>query len=230
MIQALLHHKSHIGLIEDEKTSMIIGTLLHLPTTLMLEIISDAVEDKKKKPSTLKNKTKEHLQKMPEFWPHWPPKGTSNDHHVESDVFMLFKSFDLIIEVKRNDDKTSQYGSQLNNELIAYENEYGEENKEVYLIALGGNTDDIKSVDKKKRDKILTCSWNDLLYSIEKKKREIRVNREDYFDDVTYRILFDCINAFEVFGHTAGWLYELCDLKYKAINKESIEKIRLWKI
>ena len=38
------------------------------------------------------------------------------------------------------------------------------------------------------------------------------------------------LNAFEVFGHTTGWLYELCDLKYKAINKESIEKIKLWKI
>lgn len=216
MIQALLHHKSSIGLIEDEKTSMIIETLLHLPIKQMLEIILDAVEDKS---SALKNKTEEHLQKMPEFWPHW----FTMTNLVEPDVFIRFKSFDLIIEVKRNDDKTFQESGQLNRELIAYENEYEKDNKEVYLIALGGNTDDIKLVEEKRRDKILTCSWNNLLYSIEKKKREIRVNREDYFDDAIYRIISDCINAFKVFGHTTGWLYELCDLKYKAINKESIE-------
>lgn len=221
MIQALLHHKSNIGLIEDEKTSTIIGTLLHLPTTLMLKIIFDAVEDK---PLVLKDGTCEHLQKMPEFWPHWSPDGTSNDHHVEPDVFMRFGSFDLIIEAKRNDDKTSQYSDQLNNELIAYKNEYEKDNKEVYLIALGGNTDDIKSVDEKRRDKILTCSWNDLLYSIERKKRVVQKH------DAIYRILSDCINAFEVFGHTTGWLYELCDLEYESVNKESIENIKLWKI
>lgn len=229
MIQALLHHKSHIGLLEDEKTSMIIGTLPHLPIPLMLEIISGAVEDKEKKLSTLKDKTKEHLQEIPEFWPHWSAKGTPNDHYVEPDVFMSFKNFDLIIEAKRNDDKTSQYGSQLNNELIAYKNKYGEK-KEVYLIALGGNIDDIESVDEKRRNSILTCSWNNLLYSIERKKGKVRVGKEDYFDDATYRIISDCINAFEVFGHTTGWLYELCDLKYKAIDKESIKNIKLWEI
>ena len=132
MIQALLHHKSHIELIEDEKTSMIIGTLLHLPATLMLKIIFDAVGDR---PSALTKKTEEHLLKMPEFWPRWFAEGTSNDHHhVEPDVFMRFGSFDLIIEAKRNDDKTFQYIDQLNNELIAYGNEYGKENKEIYLL------------------------------------------------------------------------------------------------
>lgn len=37
-MQASLHHKSHVGLIEDEKAFIIIGILLHLPTTLMLKI------------------------------------------------------------------------------------------------------------------------------------------------------------------------------------------------
>ena len=224
MIQALLHHKSSIRLIEDEKTSMIIGTLLHLPTPLMLEIISGAVEDKEKKLSTLKDKAKEHLQEIPEFWPHWSAKGTSNDHHVEPDVFMSFENFDLIIEAKRNDDNTSQYGSQLNNELIAYENKYGEKNKEVHLIALGGYINDIESINEKRRDKILTCSWYNLFCSIERKKERLQEH------DEIYRILSDCKDAFEIFGYATGWLYELCDLEYKPINKESIENIKLWKI
>ena len=227
MIQALLHHKSHIGLIEDEKTSMIIGTLLHLPTALMLKIIFDAVGDKS---SVLKNKIEEHLHKMPEFWPHWSARGTSNEHHVEPDVFMHFESFALIIESKRNDDKTFQYSSQLNNELIAYENEYGKENKDIYLIALGGNAEDIKSVETKRRDKILICSWNNLLYSIERRKREVCATEKGYFDNVIYRVLSDCNDTFAVFGHTTGWLYELCDLEYKPINRESIKKIKLWEI
>lgn len=222
MIQALLHHKSHIGLVEDEKTSTIIGTLLHLPATLMLKIIFDAVEDKPL--VLLKDGTCEYLQKIPEFWPHWSAKGTTNDNFVEPDVFMRFRSFDFIIEAKRNDDKTSQYSDQLNNELIAYGNEYEKDNKKVYLIALGGNTDDIKLVNEKRRDKILTCSWDDLLYSIEKGKRKVQEH------DAIYRILSDCINAFDVFGHTTGWLYELCDLEYNSVDKESIENIKLWKI
>ena len=223
MIQALLHHKSHIELIEDEKTSLIIGTLMHLPTALMLKILFNAVEDKDGKLSARKNK-KERLQKMPEFWPHWYAEGSLNHHYVEPDVFMSFKSFDLIIEAKRNDDKTSQYSGQLNNELIAYENEYGKENKEYYLIALGGNADDIKSVDENRRDKILRCAWNDLLCSIEREKRVTRKH------NAIYRILSDCNNAFAVFGHATGWLYELCDLEYKQIYNESIENIKIWEI
>lgn len=225
MIQALLHHKSHIGLIEDEKTSMIIGTLLHLPTTLMLEIISDALG---RDSSVLSNKTEEYLQKMPEFWPHWFTDRTSNGHYVEPDVFISFKSFDLIIEVKRNDDKTSQYSDQLKKELIAYEDKYGKENKEVYLIALGGNVDDIKSIDKKMRDKILICSWSNLLYSIEREKRIVQEVVQEY--GAIYRTLSDCKDAFDVFGYATGWLYELCDLEYKPINRESIETIKLWRI
>lgn len=222
MIQALMHHKSHINLIEDEKTSMIIGTLLHLPADLMLEVIFNAIGNKS---DTLE----EHLQKMPEFWPHWPAKGTSNDNHVEPDVFMRFSSFDLIIEAKRNDDKTSQLSDQLKNELTAYENEYGKE-KNIYIIALGGNRDDISKLNKEERSRILPCSWKDLLYAIERKKGEVRTNKEDYADDVVYRILSDCTDAFRVFDHTTGWLYELCDLEYKPINKKSIENIKLWEI
>lgn len=229
MIQALMHYKSHINLIEDEKTSMIIGTLLHLPADLMLEVIFNAIENK---PDTLEEYLQKikHLQKMPEFWPHWPAKGTSNDNHVEPDVFMRFSSFDLIIEAKRNDDKTSQLSDQLRKELIAYGNKYDKEKKKVFLIALGGNTDDISKLNKEERNRILPCSWKDLLYSIERKKSEARTNKEDYADDVVYRILSDCTDAFRVFSHTTGWLHELCDLEYKPIDKKSIENIRLWEM
>lgn len=221
MIQALLRHKSHIRLVEDEKTSIIIGALLHLPTTLMLKIIFNAIEDN---PFALRNVTEEHLLRKPEFWPHWPAENTQNKNFVEPDVFMRFGSFDLIIEAKKNDDETSQYSDQLNNELIAYKNEYGEKNKEVYLIALGGYINDIESIDEKRRDKILTCSWYNLFYSIEREKEKLQEH------DAIYRILSDCKDAFEIFGYATGWLYELCDLEYKPIDRESIENIKLWKI
>ena len=191
--------------------------MLHLPTDLMLEVIFNAIGNK---PDTLE----EHLQKMPKFWPHWSPKGTSNSNYVEPDVFMRFSSFDLIIEAKRNDDKTSQLSNQLKNELIAYEKKYGKE-KNIYIIALGGNRDDISKLNQEERSRILPCSWKDLLYAIERKKGEVRTNKEDYADDVVYRILSDCTDAFRVFGHMTGWLYELCDLEYKPIDKESIAKI-----
>ena len=221
MIQALLHHKSHIRLVEDEKTSIIIGTLLHLPTTLMFKIIFDAVEDN---PFALRDVTEVHLLRKPEFWPHWSTENIQKKNFVEPDVFMRFSSFDLIIEAKRNDDETSQYSDQLNNELIAYENKYGEKNKEVHLIALGGYINDIESINEKRRDKILTCSWYNLFCSIERKKERLQEH------DEIYRILSDCKDAFEIFGYATGWLYELCDLEYKPINKESIENIKLWKI
>lgn len=227
MIQALQHHKTNIRFIEDERTSMIIGTLLHLPTAFTLEIIFNAIGDK---PSILKNKTKEHLQKMPEFWPHWSAKGTSNEHHVEPDVFMRFGSFDLIIETKKDDDKTSQYSNQLNNELIAYENEYGKEDKKVYLIALGGNTDDIESVNEKRRNKILICRWYNLLNSIEKEIRKTLKETKYFTDNNKYRILLDCKNAFDLLGYPTSWLYDMCDLEYESINIESIKEIKSWKI
>ena len=193
-----------------------------MPTDLMLEVIFNAIGNKS---DTLE----EHLQKMPKFWPHWSPDDTSNSNYVEPDVFMRFRSFDLIIEAKRNDDKTSQLSDQLKNELIAYEKKYGKE-KNIYIIALGGNRDDISKLNKEERNRILPCSWKDLLYAIERKKSEVRTNKEDYADDVVYRILSDCTDAFRVFGHTTGWLYELCDLEYKPIDKESIKNIKLWEI
>ena len=219
MIQALQHHKTNIRFIEDERTSIIIGTLLHLPTQDILEIVSNAINNEALKLIITNAK---HLTNIPKFWPHYPSEGTSRTNYVEPDIVLSFDNFDLIIVAKKDDD-TPHDETQWKDELTSYENKYGKKRK-IYLIALGNKAPNTAD------NRIFVCSWYNLLNSIEKEIRKTLKETKYFTDNNKYRILLDCKNAFELLGYPTSWLYDMCDLEYESINIESIKEIKSWKI
>ena len=158
MLQALSKHKiSHeirnqVWNLEDEKTSSIIGSMLHLPTDLFWEIIlrSASPTDEQSDPLPAVGATGEILDY--EFWPYWMVKDK-----VEPDVFISFEKFDIIIELKVHD-YNKQKSWQWKREFEAYRKRYPEENKPVYLVAISGKTEE-------KLDHVYQCSWQSLLES-----------------------------------------------------------------
>lgn len=122
---------------EDSLTAAVFSHLLHLPTELFWQILSNACYSDK-----LPHHPGEPLHVDP--WPNWDAAGTDNFNRVVPDLFMRFADFDLIVESKRWDDRM-QNRTQWHRELVAYANEYGEERQRVVMIALGGihgRTDD----------------------------------------------------------------------------------------
>jgi len=76
------------------------------------------------------------------FWPKWSAAGTGNTKYVEPDVFIRFASFDLIIEAKRRDDN-QQEKDQWKDQIESYRSQWLVcEDKELYLLALGGIRDE----------------------------------------------------------------------------------------
>ncbi len=156
MIQAFDNHKisseirGQLWNSEDAKTSSIIGTLSLLPAKQFWAIIRSACYNSNGLPESVTE-----LQHI-EFWPQW--KWKLNDR-VEPDVFVRFKEFDLIIELKRNDGN-QQYIDQWKKELEAYRLKYKDSNKEVYLVAISGRTEEQHRL-------VFQCSWSNLLTSVE---------------------------------------------------------------
>lgn len=153
---------------EDTRTSTIIGTLLHLPDAIMWSILRNACNDNGELP------VEDEYIKLEDykFWPHWSAYNTENSNYVEPDVFLRFNSFDLMIEAKRTD-WDMQDPDQWEKELQSYRNEYANDIKSIYLIALGGNGSklnyEIKRIDNINYT-IFKCSWMSLYQEITKKK------------------------------------------------------------
>ena len=143
-----------------------------------------------------------------EFWPHWNPAGTKNPSYVEPDVFLEFGNFSIIIEVKLTDLNKITEGQYLK-ELIAFYNN-NSKSKDTYLIALGGDTADIiKELEKfpKLKEHLLTCSWQQLFWSIETELKELNEDKENN-DNETYRLLTDCVKAMKSYGYNS-WSNDL---------------------
>jgi hypothetical protein len=138
MLGKFIDHK------EDSLTAAVFTHLLHLPSEVFWRILRDACYT-----DTLPVNAGEPRSDV-DYWPKWNPAGTGNAVYVEPDVFIRFDSFDLIVEAKRWDDKM-QDRDQWRRELIAYANEYGEEKKDVRLLAVGGIHDE--------NDAELTHQW-----------------------------------------------------------------------
>jgi len=108
-----------------------------------------------------------------EFWPHWDPTKTTNTNLVEPDLFIRFQLFDVIIEAKYSDGG-GQYLQQWKNEIQAYNNEYSDENKLVYFIAVGGNADkQTESVKLAKDVTVNKCTWLSILIQVVKYREEL---------------------------------------------------------
>jgi len=148
-----------------------------------------------------------------EFWPHWDATNTKRTSYIEPDIFLRFDNFDLIIEAKRWDNN-QQYLTQWENEFIAYKNEYAEDEKDVFLLAIGGiNNEDEEeiSVEGYGEIKIIKCRWNSVL--------EILINIQSELEGSYYinnnnlkRLVLLTMNALELHGYIKiKWLDDLID-------------------
>ena len=157
MIHSTIYNKNTN---EDPKTSTIFEHLVLLPDNVFYSVIHKSIR-------TFKNEIPKEAGTLEsfEFWPKWNPENTINSNYVEPDVFIRFKNFDLIIEAKYND-ISGQYKEEWEREVVAYKNEYSNERKDVYLLAVGGNSN--FNLETIKSCKILKCNWTDILkYVIE---------------------------------------------------------------
>ena len=222
MIHAINKRKTSIEMKEDTKTSMIMGTMLHLPTSILLEIIKKACRSESK------------LFKDPgnisfvEFWPKWSVEGKykekiTNSLNVEPDLFISFQKYDLIIEVKINDG-FGQYKDQWRNEVYSYLNKYGKK-KELFLITLGGNNN--LNPEYHTYVNILKCSLSNFMTEVEILKNKIEKHQDSYnFEDSTLRILQDLLSTFKLFGISYSWLE---NIEFKKYNIELDSTFKLWK-
>lgn len=138
---------------EDFKTYSTIGQLRYLPADLFWELLRASSVSPESMPPTAGE-----LEDF-EMWPSWDPTNTGNNREVEPDVFIRFAHFDLIIEVKKSD-RGGQDADQWKREIQAYNNEYKEDRKKCYLLALGGNA----ALDCK-TDTVYKATWMRLLHA-----------------------------------------------------------------
>ena len=177
---------------EDPKTSTIFEHLMLLPDNLFYEILRESS-------MTYKNDLPETVGFLESFsfWPKWNPENTSNSTYVEPDIFFRFKNLDLIVEAKYGD-ASGQHREQWESEIIAYNNEFPTEKKDVFLLAIGGN-ENFKS-EQISSCKIVKCNWTDLLHSIiklRKKYKKIDITNES---SALTRTLELIIEGFHIMG------------------------------
>lgn len=180
---------------EDSLTSTIIGSLLYLPAKLFWQILNRSNYGGYS--FSLSTKIE-----MVQFWPHWRD---TNNCIIEPDVFIRTSEFDFIIEAKRFDDN-QQYASQWQNELLAYHNEFGDENRKVIFLAIGGiNNENIEEFNiHSMLATIIKCRWFRLLNEVKSVILNVEKNRYESYDDSIMRILKDIVSGFGVHGYSTG--------------------------
>lgn len=181
---------------EDSQTSSIFGTLLCLPTELIWKLLSD---------SCLDGDILIQCGKLREFdfWPRWK----DNSRHVEPDLFLRFEYADIIVEAKRFDTKQQNY-RQWKKEFLAYLNEYGEDNKTVFIVAMGGirniETEELVSdyENEKRTCKVFKLKWQKLLNQTKKIYDQLHAQQHIINNlDAILRILKTLILAFQIHGY-----------------------------
>lgn len=187
---------------EDSLTAAVFSHLLHLPCEVFWQILRQACYTK-----SLPENPGEPRTFHP--WPKWNPDGTeTNTTYVEPDVFIRFDSFDLIVEAKRGDNDM-QDPSQWRRELIAYTNEYGNEKREVRILALGGihseKANDETLPPFKSFDCIVhKCRWSTVLLECQRLKLKLVESNTNNPSSQAYahiRILNDLTLFFEAHGY-----------------------------
>lgn len=212
----------HINHCEDSLTAAVFTHLLHLPTTMWWKILRGAcyTDNLPADPGELR-----------EFdgWPNWSGEGAGNATRVVPDLFLRFPDFDLIIEAKRWDEGM-QDPKQWERELAGYAREYGEENRPVRMIALGGirgQKDERISLQRRSERSrsgsggmeperwnpcpVHMCQWGRLLDQCQRKRRAlVRAQIHDPETAAHLRILGDLIDMFNCHGFQTGvWFVDL---------------------
>lgn len=205
MIYAVKHNKvdrNQFKLNEDSLTSSVFERLMYLPRELFQNILEKALYD------TIPGLDLTKLESV-EYWPNWDATDTGNMNHVKPDVFIRTKETDIIIEAKRYDLKQQDPG-QWRNQVVAYRNEYKEDQKRLIYIALGGirNTKTESVLHSDNPVNIYKCKWQKILDEV----KDILYRLETSYDltnshTAIYNILNDIILSFEMYGYSTGeWL------------------------
>lgn len=221
MLKVLIHNKGNktdessdklritFGTNEDSLTASVFQLLAYLPDEKLWQIIQQ----------TLKNdnlpETVGKLENI-EFWSKWDATGTTNARFVEPDVFLVFEQLTIIIEAKRYD-KNQQSRSQWKNELIAYENEYLDDNTNVILWALGGihDLEPEPITTEKATYKVLKSTWTMLLSTIKSKALATITRAEKQLFD-------DLIEAFAFHGFFVGTWFNEAGFEKASIQNDSM--------
>ena len=202
---------------EDSLTGSVFSTLLNLPIELFWQLLQQACHS-----TTLPDHSGELIEV--EYWPHWDPTHTTNTSFIEPDLFLRFSGFDLIIEAKRWDDR-QQNPQQWQNECQSYFNEYGEEPKPLYFLALGGihqEQDDQVSITHPLPTTIpvIKARWGRLLAVIQQLKNDLEAVRTQ--SSQTQAQIRTCQHAVDLFAwhgyFTGRWANDLPFHKHTSIT------------
>lgn len=191
---------------EDSLTSTVFSQLLHLPIESFWSVLRNACFD-----AALPLICGEPEEVI--FWPSWESENTNNVRRVEPDLFIRFAQFDFIIEAKRWD-HGMQKRDQWVQEIQAYVNEYGAEQKTVFFLALGGLHNyktEMLHVPSPHGGKclVLKAQWERLLQSAMRQRAAFeKIPFPDSSCESKLRILSDAIDLFAHHGFSTGRWYE----------------------
>ena len=223
MVSSIQSGKANIELKEDTLTSTVFDYLFTLPNDLFWNII---------KKSCSQNKLPETINSIVsyEYWPHWNPKNTTKINFIEPDLFIRFDNFDLIIEVKPRDD-SQQYLEQWKNEFIGYKNEYKQDGKNVFLLAIGGIDNDHEEcidVENYGTVTVVKCKWYNILETLV--NILCKLNDFDLLNiQNIYRIINMIIISLEIHGlMKISWLEDISN-KYNFNYEDNYDAIKNWR-
>lgn len=201
---------------EDSLTSTIFGTLRYLPKELFWQVLLNSCYD-----CPISNR--QNKIESIEYWAHWNASNSGNTNFIEPDIFIRTLEFDLIIEAKRYDNN-QQYKLQWENEFIGYLNHYGEDKKQVFLLAVGGISDEkLETLEiGNKKCFVIKCRWARILREVKKLKSYIEKNELAFNNtDSLLAILNDLIIGFRIHGYATGDWFENTYFNV-SLNKSSI--------
>lgn len=125
-------------------------------------------------------------------------------------------------------DYGGQYLKQWNQELTAYDNEYGKEEKPVIFIAVGGNMSmNVEEITiRGKKFQIFKCNWLSLLITTNKYKGELKkISVPDMNISATLRLLDNIILAFNINRvYNIDWFNSMA-IEKNIINPSSTDNI-----
>lgn len=203
--------RSNFNSCEDSLTSTVFDFLKYLPTTIFWDLLKKSL----------------YHQKLPkysgeinsiEYWPSWSAENTENSKRVVPDVFISFDEFDVLIEAKRYN-VGGQLKNQFENEFKSYQNEYGDKNKMLYFIKLGGLNN--RNDEKSPYSKVVICKtdWTKLLNEVVLLRAELE-RGNSILNQNYIRLINDCIKGFALHHfYKIEWLKDLSKI---SINKTNI--------
>lgn len=222
MLQALLKHKLKDSFSdpsfrpsEDTLTSSVIGLLQFLPDELFWFFLRQSCGKASQLPESIGDINGVH------FWDRWNAEGTHNSIYVEPDVWIDAESYCVIIEAKKQDGY-GQYMNQWENEIKAFVNEWGVDEKKIIFVALGGNESlkDCVCHVAKKDYTIHTASWFNLLHAITLYLKSMEISGQ------VKRILSNVIEAFFKHGYVdVEWLASLRSCSLQASSGYAIKEL-----